>query len=284
MICILTDSSSDLDPAEAARMGVQIIPMHLSFGDTDYIDRQTLSVAEFYEKLATVEKLPTTSQISPFQFFQAFRPHIEAGDDVVGCFLSSGLSGTFQNAQTALQMLQQAGFSTERIHLVDSLNAALGHYLLIHIAVRLRDAGHSAAEIAAQLTVLRKKTKLIACMKTMKFLVMGGRLSPAAAKIGSVLGITPIITLNQSGMVEVLGKVRGHKAALRWIQQHLKAEPADERYPVTFSHAVNPEGRDELIAAVDPLLPNKDYLFCDLGSTIGTHIGHSAIGYVYIAK
>lgn len=278
MIRIITDSSGDLDLADAAQLQVDVIPISITFGETEYLDRQTLSVAEFYDKLATVDKLPTTSQITPFRFCQTFQPYLEAGDEIVMILLSSQLSGTYQSALTAKQMLQ-----TEKLYLVDSYNAALGQHLLVQIAVRLREQGLSAPQIAEQLTALSKKVRLIACMKTMKYLQMGGRISAATAKIGGVLGITPIIAIID-GKVEVVGKVRGHKAALRWMEQHLEKEPADPRYPVVFSHSVNLPGRDEMVQALDPFLPNDDYLYCDLGSTVGTHIGPGAIGFAYIAQ
>ena len=153
----------------------------------------------------------------------------------------------------------------------------------MQIAELLRAQQLSAQQLAEQLTALNQKVRLIACMKTMKYLQMGGRVSAATAKIGGVLGITPIISLID-GKVEVVGKVRGHKAALRWMEQHLEKEPADEHYPVVFSHAINLEGRDEMVRALDAVLPNDDYLYCDLGSTVGTHIGPGAIGFAYIAK
>ena len=276
MIRIITDSSCDLDLTQAAQLQVDVLPIHIYFGETEYLDRQTLSVTEFYEKLETVEKLPTTSQITPFEFAQAFQPYVDAGDEIVGIFLSSELSGTFQSAMTAKQMLQ-----ADNIYLVDSLNAALGHHLLVQIAVRLRDAGLSAQQIAARLTELAPKVKLVACVQTMKYLVMGGRVSPTAGKIGSILGIIPIIEV-RNGKVESAGKVRGHKASLRWVQQFLEEHPADAQYPVVFSHSVNPAGRDELVQAVTPLLLKDDYLYCDLGSTVGTQPG--AIGMAYIAE
>lgn len=278
MIRIITDSSSDLDLEQAAQLNVDVIPIHIRFGETEYQDRQNLSVTDFYNKLKTVTELPTTSQINPFQFCKVFQPYVEAGDEIVGIFLSSELSGTFQSAQTAKQML-----NADNIYLVDSLNAALGHHLLVQIAVQLRDQGASAQQIAAQITALSKKVRLIACVKTMKYLAMGGRVPAAAAKIGDVLGITPIVTV-VDGKVKAAGKVRGHKAAARWIQQKLEQEPADSQYPVVFSHSCNTKGRDELVQALDAHLPNQEYLYCDLGSTVGTHIGPGAIGVAYIEK
>lgn len=278
MIRIITDSSSELDPELAAQLQVDVIPIHIYFGETEYLDRQTISVADFYTKLEQTDKLPTTSQITPFQFYQAFQPYVEAGDEIVGIFLSSQLSGTFQSAQTAKKSLH-----SDHIYLVDSLNAALGQHLLVQIAVRLRDQGLPASQIAQQITVLTKKVQLIACVKTMKYLVMGGRVSPVLGTIGNILGITPIITVID-GKVEAAGKVRGHKAAHRWMQQYLEKTPADSRYPVVFCHSVNPQGRDEMVEALASFLPNQDYLHCDLGSTVGTHIGPGAIGFAYIAQ
>lgn len=278
MIRIITDSSCDFDLEQAAQLNVDVLPIHIYFGETEYLDRQTLSVGEFYEKLETVEKLPTTSQITPYQFVQAFQPYVEAGDDIIGIFLSSKLSGTFQSAQIAAQT-----FQSDRIFIIDSLNAALGQHLLVQIAVQLRNEGLSAKEIADKLNELTKKVRLVACVQTMKYLVMGGRVSPALAKIGGILGINPLIEVID-GSVESTGKVRGHKAAHRWMRQYLEKHPSDNHYPVVFSHSVNIPGRDEMVQAVSDLFTDQTYLYCDLGSTVGTHIGPGAIGFAYIEK
>lgn len=278
MIRIITDSSCDFDLEQAANMNVDVLPIHIYFGETEYLDRQTLSVAEFYEKLETVEKLPTTAQVTPYQFVQTFQPYVEAGDEIVGIFLSSKLSGTYQSAQIAAQSL-----NTDHIYLVDSLNAALGQHLLVQIAVQLREQGLSAKEIAERLTELTKKVRLVACVKTMKYLVMGGRVSPALGKIGGILGINPLIEVID-GNVESVGKVRGYKAAHRWMLQYMEKHPANHQYPVVFSHSMNTEGRDEMIQALSSAFEEKNYLYCDLGSTVGTHIGPGAIGFAYIEQ
>ena len=278
MIRLIADSSSDIDLDLASQLQVDIIPFPITFGSEEYLDRQTLSVEEFYNKLQTVSELPKTSQITPFQFMERFRPYLDAGDEIVMLLLSSELSGTFQSAQTAVNML-----NTDRVHLVNTYNAALGHHLLLQIAIRMRDAGYTAKQMADELNDLAKRVQLIACMKTMKYLQMGGRVSPGVAKIGGILGITPIITL-QNGKVEVAGKVRGHKGALKWMQQHMDIVPADPQYPVVFSHSVNIEGREEMVSALYSALSGCEHIYCDLGSTIGTHIGPGAIGYAYIAK
>ena len=278
MIRIITDSSSDFDPEIAKELGLTIIPYPITFGDTEYLDRVTLSVDEFYQKLSVAEKLPTTSQITPFQFCKVFQPFLDAGDEIVGIFLSSELSGTFQSAMAAKEMM-----NTDRIFLVDSLNAALGQHLLVQIALNLKDQGLSASDIAEQITALTKKVRLVAYVKTMKYLVMGGRVSAAAAKIGSVLGITPIISV-VGGKVVTAGKTHGHKAAHRWVSQYLTKEPVDPSYPIVFSHAAETTGRDAFVESIRSELPTDQFLYCDLGSTVGTHIGHGAVGIAYIAK
>lgn len=278
MIRIITDSSCDFDPEQAAKMHVDVLPIHIYFGETEYLDRQTLSVTDFYNKLETAEKLPTTSQITPYHFVQAFQPYVDAGDEIIGIFLSSKLSGTFQSATIAAQT-----FQTDRIFVIDSLNAALGHHLLVQIAVQLRDAGLPAREIADKLRELTKKVRLVACVQTMKYLVMGGRVSPALGKIGGILGINPLIEVTD-GSVESVGKVRGYKAAHRWMLQYLEKHPASSRYPVVFTHSVNENGRDDMVQALDGAFLNKQYLYCDLGCTVGTHIGPGAIGFAYIEE
>ncbi|MBQ2119635.1 MAG: DegV family protein, partial [Peptococcaceae bacterium] len=128
-----------------------------------------------------------------------------------------------------------------------------------------------------------KKVRLVACVQTMKYLVMGGRVSPALGKIGGILGINPLIEVTD-GSVESVGKVRGYKAAHRWMLQYLEKHPASSQYPVVFTHSVNENGRDDMVQALDAAFLNKQYLYCDLGCTVGTHIGPGAIGFAYIEE
>ena len=151
MIRIITDSASDFNLAEAAQKGVTVLPMKVQFGDTTYLAGENLSAEDFYKKLIESDELPTTSQITPYDFTEEFQKVSDAGDSAVVILLSSELSGTVQSA-----MLAASEF--DNIHVVDSLNVTIGEQCLIYLAIKLREDGKSAAEIAEILTEKRENS------------------------------------------------------------------------------------------------------------------------------
>lgn len=279
MIQIITDSTCDLSPELAETWGVRVIPLSVSFGDQTYTDGVTIDKPTFYSKLSEAEKLPTTSQPNPADMLEQMTPLLEQGDEIIGIFLSSKLSGTFQSATIAADMAE-----SDRIYLVDSLNATFGMGLLVQIAVRLRDEGKTAAEIVATLEELKKRIRVIAFVDTLKYLQMGGRISAATAVVGNLLGINPLISIID-GAVESIGKARGRKAAYRHLKTMFEQETADLGYPVFFGHSNDPSAMTDLEAAIRPCFehPAETY-YAEIGSAIGTHVGPGAAGIAYIAK
>ena len=143
MIRILTDSTCDLLPAEAARLGVEVVHMQVRFEDGEvFRDGLDMTPDEFYARLVKCDKLPTTSQPSPQDFMDLFEEAKAAGDEVVAILISGQLSGTYQSARIAADSCEY-----DKIHLVDSMNATLGEQLLVRLAVQMRGEGASAAEI-----------------------------------------------------------------------------------------------------------------------------------------
>ena len=178
MVHIITDSTSDLTVQEAEQLNIRLIHMRVIFEDGVYTDGVDITKEEFYAKQAEAKVLPKTTQLNPQEYCDAFRPLLENGDEVVAILVSSKLSGSFQSACIAKEMLEGG----ERLHLVDSLNATLGEGLLVREAARLRDAGKTAAEIAAELEALRGRVRFIAFVGTLKYLKMGGRISASTAR------------------------------------------------------------------------------------------------------
>ena len=190
MIELITDSTSDISPALAEQLGVRVLPLVVNFGEESFLDGVGISNGEFYERLRNVETLPTTSQINPEAFAAVFQEVIDRGNQAVGVFVSSELSGTFQSAMIAKDMVDG-----DAIHLVDSRGVAISLRLLIHEAMDLRERGCSAQEIQQELERLRDKIRLFAVVDTLKYLKMGGRISAATAVVGGVLGISPIVAV-----------------------------------------------------------------------------------------
>lgn len=278
-IRILTDSTSDLPRSLQAQLDIEIIPLSVCFGQEVFADGVDLLPQEFYQKLREADALPTTSCVPVATFEAAFERALQAGDEVLGIFLSSELSATFQSAVIAAQNLQ-----SERITLVDSQNVALGLALLVYRAVAYRDAGLCAADIAAKLEEEKQRVRLYAMIDTLKYLKMGGRLSGASAAMGTLLSVKPVASIQQ-GTLQVVHKARGKKKALAYLLTRLDACPVQPGTPVFLG---NTDCREEMEAyqpALRAHLPQDARVYTlDIGSTVGTHAGPGCMGFAYLER
>lgn len=278
MVRIMTDSTSDITQAEGAAMGLTVVPLTVHFGSTSYKDGIDLSKEEFFEKLAGVETLPTTSQVPPGEFAALFQRFVEAGDEIVGIFISSEMSGTYQSAVVAREQVGMDG-----IFIIDSRTATFELALLVRLAVRFRDEGKTAAEIAERIQALVKRVRLYAVVDTLKYLKMSGRISTTTAFVGGLLGINPIIAIT-GGKVVSIGKTRGLKAGLKFIYDQVAADPPDMDYIVAFGHSNAPEALRETVGYFTEGFHITNYFEEDIGLIVGTHVGPGAAGIAYISK
>jgi len=279
MIELITDSTSDISPALAEQLGVRVLPLSVHFGDESFRDGLDITNADFYARLRAAETLPTTSQINPEVFADAFQEAIDRGNQVVGIFVSSELSGTFQSAVIARGMVDE-----ENVFAVDSRGIAFSLSLLVVEAARMRDAGFSAAEIAQEIERLRGKLRLYAVVDTLKYLKMGGRISAATAVVGGVLGISPIIALEE-GKVASVGKARGRKAGVKWIRDRAEEEEIDLSRPVAIGHTDCQEAMDAVEAVFADMLERVPAVYRgEIGAVVGTHAGPGAAGIGYFVK
>ena len=165
MIRILTDSTADFSMADAAALGVAVVPLTVSFGDAHYQDGIDLPLERFYDMLAAADKLPTTSQPSPELFLSHFLAAKAAGDTVICVLLSAALSGTCQSAEIAKEEAEY-----DNIYIVDSRSATLGLQLLVRRAVQRVAEGFSSMDIVADLETARTHLRLYAVVDTLKYL------------------------------------------------------------------------------------------------------------------
>ncbi len=279
MVKLITDSTSDLTFSQVAQLGVDIVPLTINFADRSYIDGIELSPEEFYKKLAAADTLPTTSQATPAAFETLFRRYIAAGEEIVCILISSKLSGTFQSATIAKEMVG----SPEKIHLIDSQNVSFALGLLVKVAAGLRDQGQTAAAIAQTVSALCPRLRIVAAVSTLKYLKMGGRLSATSAILGNIMGIRPIVSV-KNGVVSAIGKVKGLKSAFSFLLHSMQKEGVCPQYPVSFGHADAPEMMEKCIDYFSSYIDPKSILRGVIGSIVGTHAGPGAFGVAYIAK
>lgn len=278
MISIVSDSTCDLSGEECAALGIDRVPLTVQFQGASYLDGFDLTHEEFYAKMRSADKLPTTSQANPTQFEEVFSRHLAQGEDIVAVTVSSKLSATMNSALIAAQSLDAS-----RIHVVDSLSGSFGTALLLRHAVKLRDAGRSASDIAQELTSLTPRLRLFAVVDTLKYLKMGGRLSPAAALLGGALGITPILCL-QEGAIAPVGKVRGEEAGKKALLDLIQKGNPDPAYGIAFAHADAPERLERYLEYIRPHLGGMPVYRGSIGAAIGAHTGPGVIGVAFIAK
>ncbi len=278
MIRILTDSACDILPAEAQQLGVTVIPLNVTLEDGTVLrDGIDMTPSEYYTHLAACRKLPTTSQPSPELFQRFFLEAAAAGDEVVGIFLSHELSGTCQCARLAADMA-----NVDNVLFVDSENVCLGESLLVRLAVQLRDAGKTAGQIAATLEHAKEHLHLVAVIDDLKYLRKGGRLPAAVAVAGGMLGIKPLITI-QDGKVAMAGKARGlpgaYVALFKKVEEMGGINPA---FPALAGYTVSPREVTPIQTYLRDNLQQEDLLVRQIGCVIGTHAGPGAFGLAFL--
>ena len=278
MVRIITDSAADFEPAELEALQIICIPLSVLFESREYRENVDLSKAEFYELLLGSETLPKTAQASPEVLLNLFTDAMEAGDEAVYITLSSALSGTYQNACMVREM---AG--GKDLYVVDGLHATGGQRILVEHAVKLREEGKSAAEIAEAVKALQGRIVLYACMDTLEYLYKGGRISHTTYTIGSLAQIKPIITVTAAGQVDVPAKAMGMRKGMVYLCKRLEVKPMDPAFPLyvmyTNNRAVAEELADRLRAQGYEI---PDSRIIAVGAAIGSHVGPNACGLVYV--
>ncbi len=277
-IRIITDSASDIAPSHPR---VTVVPMTVTFGDTEYRDGIDLDANGFYELLVEGDQIPTTSQISPGTFAEAFEEATADGSDVVCVALSSRLSGTYQSACLAAE-----GFDG-KVHVVDSQNVTVGESVLVHRALQLVDEGLSAEEVAGRLNAEKCDVRLVALLDTLEYLRRGGRVSAASAAVGGMLSIKPVVAV-RDGAVEVIGKARGSKNGHNLLVKEIqRGDGIDVSRPLALGYT----GLDDTL--LRKYIEDAGWLWEDLveelpvhqvGPTIGTHAGPGAIAVAFFSN
>ncbi len=280
MIRILTDSASDILPAEAEQLGVTVIPLNVTLEDGTVLrDGVDMTPSAYYEILAGCRKLPTTSQPSPELFENFFLEAAAAEDEVIGIFLSHALSGTYQCAKLAADMA-----NVDNVLFVDSGHVCLSEALLVRLAVQLRDSGKAAGQIAAILEHAKEHLHLVAAIDDLKYLRKGGRLPAAVAVAGGMLGIKPLITI-QDGKVAMAGKARGlpgaYVALFKKVEEMGGITPA---FPALAGYTVSTREVTPIQTYLRDNLQQEDLLVRQIGCVIGTHAGPGAFGIAFFDK
>lgn len=280
---IVTDATADIG-AEAMEglPPVRVIPMELELGGREYIygPGGNITAEEFY-RLQRSGQFAQTSAISPATYTEAFSACLREGRDVLYLCFSSGLSSTIQSAKISIQELE-ARFPERKIVCLDTLCASLGEGFLIREAARKQAEGLSLRELADWVLAHRLQVCHWFTVDSFTHLRHGGRVSAAAAALGTALQIKPLLRVDENGELQVAGKPRGRKRAVAaLLEQMEKGWTPVEGTLVLVGHASSPDAAAELRDQVSRRFPSAEIRLADIGPVIGSHTGPGMLALVF---
>lgn len=271
MVAIITDSSSNITQSEAAELGVTVMPLTIIFGTTEFRDGIDIDCGEFYKRLTEGKEFPHTAQLTEAQIEDAVRAALEKADEVLIMPISSALSGSFERCAGVARRY-------ENVFAYDTKCTTVMLKMMVLEAVANREK--PVREIIKILDSLRPKIKLFAALDTLEYLGKGGRISKAAATLGSALKIKPVITLNIKGEVELVSRQFGISKGISNVAGRVDKDKIDYSKPVYFIYTMDDENCLALIAKSGIKFDEK----ANICPVIGTHIGPYAAGIVYAEK
>ena len=278
---IVTDSACDLPAEVAAEMGIEIVPLSIRFGDDEFIDRDELTVEEFWSRCSSMSTLPSTAAPAPGQFETVYRRLAgEGATGIVVVSLSRKLSATIESAELAAREITNDDGIDLDVRVVDSRTVTMGIGTIAIACAKAAAEGGSIDEVQALADDLAQRTRVFAALDTLDNLKKGGRIGGAKAFLATALAIKPIIDVT-GGEVSEAGKQRTRSKSLAHLVERFKGY-GDRVENLAVLHA----DCSDVDAFVDMLRPHYDgeILVGEIGPVIGTHGGRGTIGVAFHEK
>lgn len=283
---ILTDSGSDLPPDFAKKIGVDVIPLMLFLDGVphpDYLGKEGMTCKDFYGELRE-KKQGTTSAINIDEFRQVMETYVKEGKDVLYLSLSSGLSATYHHSTLAVEELVQS-YPDAKIFSVDSLGASLGQGMMAFLAAEEKRKGKTIEEVRDYLEDIKLKLAHWFTVDDLNHLKRGGRISAAAALLGSTLNIKPILHVDEEGHLIPVSKVRGRRNAIKKLAEKLVEQGVNlEEQTIFISHGDCLEEAETLARLVREQVTVKDVIIDYVGPVIGAHTGPGVIAIFFLGS
>lgn len=278
-IKIVTDSTADIPKFLLEKYAVSFVPLKVFFGEECYREDIDLSSGEFYEKLATFEGIPATSQPSPGEFCECYRELTADGSTVISIHISGALSGTIQSARIAASMLPE-----KEIIVVDSRLVCFPLGIVVLEAAKAAQAGKSTEQILEIIEMMINKIQTYFAVDTLEFLEKNGRIGKAASLLGTMLNLKPVLTI-ENGLIAPYEKVRGKSKA---IEQMVKAahKYRQENGPLHYFvfHGAAAEDAQKLKTRLKNELEVQEILCGEVGAVVGTHAGPGVVALFFYSQ
>jgi DegV family protein with EDD domain len=275
-IKVISDSANDVPKEYARRYDIEVLPLHVNDGEKEYADGVDIDVDQIYEgmKEGVVYR---TSQVVVEDFYQCFKRNADEGNTVIYPAFSSGLSGTYGSAVTALARLEEERGKCD-LHLVDTKAASFGAGMSVVRAAMMAEQGKTVEEILVALEFYNKNADHLISVDDMVYLYRGGRISKTKMLLGGLLNIRPIIEVVRSdGTLSAIDKVRSEKKLAKRYFEMMNSRSADGVFPkeqtVSIFYGDHRKTAEQLKEAMIEELGVKSVLLGRVGSTIGSHTG-----------
>ncbi|UHA72829.1 DegV family protein [Paenibacillus sp. 481] len=277
-IHIITDGSSDLTSEITQQFGINVVPLHVRFGDE--LHTSEMDGAEFYKRMREEEELPKTASPSPGAFLELYKS-LSADRDILVLCITPELSSTYNHALMAKEMYEEEGHPN-RVEVLDSKTTSLGLGLLAVRAAELAQTGETLQSVSQKMQQYAKETRTYFTVDTLENVIKGGRLSRLKGTVASMLNIKLVMEANEDGAVEVLEKVRGTQKALRRLIDKVgEAWHSTDKDWVAFAHSNCEERARTFMESLLAKYPFKRVLFVNIGPVIGTYSGEGCVLVTY---
>lgn len=281
-IAIVTDSTACI-PAEAMQgFPIFVVPLQVIWGEQTFRDGIDIHPVEFYERLKNTSVMPSTSQPSPAAFEELYRRLLDEGHEILSIHISAHLSGTLQSATQAKANLPDAP-----IELVDSNTTAMEQGFLVLQAARAARQGASLQEVKTRVEELRDRSGVFFAVDTLEFLHRGGRIGGAAAFLGTVLNLKPLLKV-EGGKIEAVEKVRTMSKALSRLLDQVESQlNGSGALHICSIHANAPELAETLLQQARQRFGEnrvQSAMLADVSPVIGTHTGPGCVGLCYLVE
>ena len=276
-IAVVTDSTADLNAELVQKYDITVVPLNVHFHDEVFKDGVDMTTASFFKKLKDTPVPPRTSQPSPGDFHKVYKSLLGAGfQSIISIHISSDLSGTWQSASIARDMLPE-----EQIHVVNSKSGSMGIGLIVINTVKKIQEGASLNEAVAYANNLVDNTMIMFGVDTLEYLHRNGRIGRAAKLMGGLLNVKPMLFVD-NGVVAPLGKVRGKNKVIPFLIEQAEKFIGDYDgiVDVAVIHAQDPAIAQEITTRAKERIKIRDIYQSEIGSVIGTHTGPGAVGII----
>lgn len=276
-IGIVMDSTGYLPKNILEQFQIRVVPLNVNIGDETFSETE-LTNQIYFEKLSHISGLSTTSQPSVGTFLEIYEALFSEGiEDIISIHISSAISGTLHSAQMAKELA-----SSSNIYIFDSRSSALGLGVLAWASAEWAQQGKNAFEIMEQLQILIKQTEMYFIVDTLENLRKGGRIGGAAALLGTLLQIKPILYFNENAQIDVYDKVRSRSRAWqRVIDELTRALSTGKRYRICVMHVNIPDVGMNLLNELKVRFPEHEIGLFEAGPVIATHVGTGAFGLTF---